>query len=112
MVLKVEPTARQLSLNLKQILDNPWDTVKNHYPVGKIVEGNVIRLAKFGAFVELEEGIDAVAAPIFDHLGIVVASVSIGGPSERCRPKQAELIGAVTQAGQQVSQALRYVGWH
>src|SRR5213080_1506047 len=60
---------------------------------------------------ELEEGIDAVAAPIFDHLGIVVASVSIGGPTERCRPKQAELIGAVTQAGQQVSQALRYVGW-
>ncbi|TMB76316.1 MAG: hypothetical protein E6J48_14155 [Chloroflexi bacterium] len=49
---------------------------------------------------------------MFDHLGIVVASVSIGGPSERCRPKQAELIGAVTQAGQQVSQALRYVGWH
>jgi len=64
------------------------------------------------SYSELEEGIDAVAAPIFDHLGIVVASVSIGGPSERCRPKQAELIGAVTQAGQQVSQALRYVGWH
>jgi IclR family KDG regulon transcriptional repressor len=61
---------------------------------------------------ELEEGIDAVAAPIFDHLGSVVASVSIGGPSERCRPKQTELIGAVTQAGLQVSQALRYVGWH
>ncbi|HAG98053.1 MAG TPA: IclR family transcriptional regulator, partial [Ktedonobacter sp.] len=61
---------------------------------------------------ELEEGIDAVAAPIFDHLGTVVASVSIGGPSERCRPKQAELIGAVTHAGQQVSQALHYVGWH
>src|SRR6266496_2964 len=61
---------------------------------------------------ELEEGIDAVAAPIFDHLGTVVASVSIGGPSERCRPKQPELIGAVTQAGQQISQALRYVSWH
>ena len=64
------------------------------------------------SYSELEEGIDAVAAPIFDHLGTVVASVSISGPSERCRPKQAELIGAVTQAGQQVSQALRYVGWH
>jgi DNA-binding IclR family transcriptional regulator len=61
---------------------------------------------------ELEEGIDAVAAPIFDHLGSVVASVSIGGPSERCHPKQAELIGAVTRAGQQISQSLRYVGWH
>lgn len=61
---------------------------------------------------ELEEGIDAVAAPIFDHLGTVVASVSIGGPSERCRQKRDELIGAVTRAGQEISQALRYVSWH
>jgi IclR family KDG regulon transcriptional repressor len=61
---------------------------------------------------ELEEGIDAVAAPIFDHLGTAVASVSIGGPSERCRAKQGELILAVTRAGQQISQTLRYVGWH
>ncbi len=61
---------------------------------------------------ELEDGIDAVAAPIFDHLGTVVASVSLGGPSERCRPKQAEHIAAVTRAGQQISQTLRYIGWH
>lgn len=61
---------------------------------------------------ELEEGIDAVAAPIFDHLSTVVASVSVGGPSERCRPKQGELIAAVTRAGQQISHALRYAGWH
>jgi IclR family transcriptional regulator, KDG regulon repressor len=61
---------------------------------------------------ELEEGIDAVAAPIYDHLNTVVAAVSIGGPSERCRPRQSELITAVSHAGQQISQALRYVGWH
>jgi len=61
---------------------------------------------------ELEDGIDAVAAPIFDHLNTVVAAVSIGGPSERCRPRQPELIAAVTRAGHQISQALRYVGWH
>src|SRR5215471_9967447 len=61
---------------------------------------------------ELEEGIDAVAAPIFDHLNTVVAAVSIGGPSERCRPRQAELLAAVTHAGQQISQTLRYLGWH
>jgi len=61
---------------------------------------------------ELEEGIDAVAAPIFDHLNSVVAAVSIGGPSERCHPKQGELIAAVTRAGQLISQTLRYIGWH
>ena len=60
----------------------------------------------------LEEGIDAVAAPIFDHLNSVVAAVSIGGPSERCHPKQGELITAVTRAGQLISQTLRYIGWH
>ncbi len=61
---------------------------------------------------ELEDGIDAVAAPVFDHLGTVVAAVSIGGPSERCRPKQNEMINAVYCApGQQIPQALRYVGW-
>jgi DNA-binding IclR family transcriptional regulator len=61
---------------------------------------------------ELEEGIDAVAAPIFDHLNSVVAAVSIGGPSERCQPKQGELIASVTRAGQLISQTLRYIGWH
>ena len=61
---------------------------------------------------ELEEGIDAVAAPIFDHLNTVVAAVSIGGPAERCHPKQGELIAAVMRAGHLISQTLRYIGWH
>jgi DNA-binding IclR family transcriptional regulator len=61
---------------------------------------------------ELEEGIDAVAAPVFDHMNSVVAAVSIGGPSERCLPRRDELVLAVTHAGQQITQALHYVGWH
>ncbi|HLH31832.1 MAG TPA: S1 RNA-binding domain-containing protein, partial [Terriglobia bacterium] len=59
-VLKIDAAARRLSLGLKQVLGNPWDTVKDRYPTGKIVEGKVTRLAKFGAFVELEEGIDGL----------------------------------------------------
>lgn len=61
---------------------------------------------------ELEESVEAVAAPVFDHLNNVVAAVSISGPGERCAPKRDELITAVTHAGQQISQTLRYVGWH
>lgn len=61
---------------------------------------------------ELEEGVEAVAAPIFDHMNNVVSAVSISGPSERCYPKRAELISAVTRAGQQISQALHYISWH
>ncbi|HEY0756588.1 MAG TPA: IclR family transcriptional regulator [Ktedonobacteraceae bacterium] len=61
---------------------------------------------------ELEESVEAVAAPIFDHSNNVVAAVSISGPHERCQPKRGELISAVTHGGQQISQALRYVGWN
>ena len=59
-VLKVDRAAPRLSLGLKQVLGNPWDTIKDRYPTGKIIEGKVTRLAKFGAFVEVEEGIDGL----------------------------------------------------
>jgi small subunit ribosomal protein S1 len=59
-VLKVDAAAGRLSLGLKQVLGNPWDTLKERYPAGKIIEGKVTRLAKFGAFVELEEGMDGL----------------------------------------------------
>jgi small subunit ribosomal protein S1 len=59
-VLKVDAAAQRLSLGLKQVLENPWDTISDRYPAGKIVEGKVTRLAKFGAFVELEEGVDGL----------------------------------------------------
>jgi small subunit ribosomal protein S1 len=76
-VLKVEPAARRLSLGLKQVLGNPWDTIKERYPEGKIVEGKVIRLAKFGAFVELEEGIDGLV-----HLSEFTNERRIQSPGE------------------------------
>src|SRR4029453_18749059 len=55
-VLKVDSTASRLSLGLKQVLGNPWDTIKDRYPAGKVIEGKVARLAKFGAFVEVRGG--------------------------------------------------------
>lgn len=59
-VLKIDAEGGRLSLGLKQVLGNPWDSVKDRYPVGKIIEGKVSRLAKFGAFVEVEEGVDGL----------------------------------------------------
>jgi len=59
-VLKIDVPGQRLSLGLKQVLGNPWDTVKDRYPAGKVVEGKVTRLAQFGAFVELEDGIDGL----------------------------------------------------
>lgn len=60
---------------------------------------------------ELEEGVEAVAAPIVDHLKTIVAAVSISGPGERCRAKRDDLIQAVTDAGQRISQALNYTAF-
>jgi small subunit ribosomal protein S1 len=76
-VLKIEPGARRLSLGLKQVLGNPWDTIKDRYPAGKIVEGKVSRLAKFGAFVELEEGIDGLI-----HVSEFTSERRIQSPAE------------------------------
>ncbi len=76
-VLKVEVPAKRLSLGLKQVLGNPWDTVKDRYPAGKIVEGKVVRLAKFGAFVELEEGIDGLI-----HVSEFTSERRIQSPAE------------------------------
>src|SRR6516165_2892660 len=76
-VLKIEPAARRLSLGLKQVLGNPWDTVKDRYPSGKIIEGKVTRLAKFGAFVEVEEGIEGLI-----HVSEFTNERRIQSPSE------------------------------
>jgi small subunit ribosomal protein S1 len=59
-VLKVDSAAGRLGLGLKQVLGNPWTTIKERYPEGKVVEGKITRLAKFGAFVEVEEGIEGM----------------------------------------------------
>jgi small subunit ribosomal protein S1 len=59
-VLNVNPTERRISLGLKQLEQNPWEQLHDKYPVGSIVEGRVRNLTDFGAFIEIEEGIDGL----------------------------------------------------
>jgi small subunit ribosomal protein S1 len=51
---------RRISLSLKALEQNPWDTISDRYPVGTVIEGKVRNLTDFGAFVEVEEGIDGL----------------------------------------------------
>jgi small subunit ribosomal protein S1 len=51
---------RRISLSLKALEQNPWDTISDRYPVGTVIEGRVRNLTDFGAFVEVEEGIDGL----------------------------------------------------
>lgn len=59
-VLRLDREKGKVSLGLKQVLPDPWDSVAEKYPEGAIVEGTVARLATFGAFVELEPGVDGL----------------------------------------------------
>ncbi len=60
MVLGVDPEARRISLGLKQIEANPWHELASKYPIGSRLVGTVRNLTEFGAFVEVEEGIDGL----------------------------------------------------
>jgi len=59
-VLNVNPTERRISLGLKQLEANPWESLHDKFPVGAVVEGKVRNLTDFGAFIEIEDGIDGL----------------------------------------------------
>jgi len=59
-VIGIDPVKNKISLSLKDVSNDPWAGVAEKYPVGSIVEGTVVRLAAFGAFVSLEEGVDGL----------------------------------------------------
>ena len=59
-VLSVNPGDRRISLGMKQLLENPWEHLTDKYPAGTIVEGRVRNLTDFGAFIEIEDGIDGL----------------------------------------------------
>ena len=60
MVLGVDQEARRISLGLKQIETNPWHDLAERYPIGARISGKVRNLTEFGAFVEVEDGIDGL----------------------------------------------------
>jgi 4-hydroxy-3-methylbut-2-enyl diphosphate reductase len=68
-VLRLDREKEKVSLGLKQVLPDPWETVMERYAEGTIVTGTVARLATFGAFVELEPGVDGLVhiSQLADH---------------------------------------------
>jgi small subunit ribosomal protein S1 len=77
MVLGVDPSARRISLGLKQIEANPWHELAEKYPVGSRITGKVRNLTEFGAFVEVEEDIDGLI-----HISDMSWSKRVKHPSE------------------------------
>ncbi len=60
MILEVDLEKERISLGLKQTQDNPWEDIESRYPIGGRVHGKVVNLAPYGAFVELEQGIEGL----------------------------------------------------
>jgi 4-hydroxy-3-methylbut-2-enyl diphosphate reductase len=59
-VLAVDKEKEKISLGMKQLIANPWDTAAEKYAVGNEVAGKVVRIVPFGAFVQLEDGVDGL----------------------------------------------------
>jgi small subunit ribosomal protein S1 len=60
MILEVDLEKERISLGLKQTQDNPWEDIEARYPIGGRVHGKVVNLAPYGAFIELEQGIEGL----------------------------------------------------
>jgi small subunit ribosomal protein S1 len=90
-VLEVHPKERRISLGLKQLEPNPWTTIDTRYSVGSVVEGRVRNMTDFGAFIEIEEGIDGLV-----HVSDLSWTKRVKHPSEVL--KKGQVIQAVILA--------------
>jgi len=93
-ILSVDAKGQQLSLGMKQTQENPWDKVADSYPVDSVVNGRVRNLTNYGAFVELEEGIDGLL-----HVSDMSWTRKISHPSEMLE-KSAEVTCKVLSVDQ------------
>jgi len=82
-VLEVKSEDRRVSLGIKQLEADPWTTIADRYSVGSVVEGRVRKLTDFGAFLEIEEGIDGLV-----HISDFSWTKRIKHPSELVRKGQ------------------------
>jgi len=87
-VLEVHAKERRISLGLKQLEPNPWTTIDSRYSVGSVVEGRVRNMTDFGAFIEIEEGIDGLV-----HVSDLSWTKRVKHPSEIL--KKGQIVQAV-----------------
>src|SRR5690349_5856941 len=98
-VLEINKDKQEISLGMKQVEENPWERVAEKYPPGSVVEGKVRNIANYGAFVEIEEGIDGLL-----HVSDLSWTKKIGHPSEVL--KKSENVRAVVLSVDQEKQRI------
>ena len=103
-VLEVDQNSRRISLGIKQIETNPWDTINERYGIGTRVKGRVRNLTDFGAFVEIEDGIDGLV-----HVSDISWTKRIKHPSEALKKNQEveAVITAIDIDGRRLSLSIK-----
>jgi small subunit ribosomal protein S1 len=103
-VLDINKEKERVSLGLKQKLANPWDNIEAKYPVGAKVKGRVVNLVPYGAFVELEPGVEGLV-----HVTELSWTKRVAKPSDMLKPDQeidAVVLG-INREEQKISLGLR-----
>jgi small subunit ribosomal protein S1 len=103
-VLGVDTVEKRISLGMKQFQENPWDHVEERYPVGSKIHGRVRNLTDFGAFVELEEGIDGLV-----HVSDITWAKKVKHPKEILKKDQEvdAIVTNIDRAGQRLSLSMK-----
>jgi small subunit ribosomal protein S1 len=81
LVLEVDASNKRISLGLKQASDDPWNSINSRFKIGDVVSGKVAKVASFGAFVELDDGIDGlvhISQISDDHVEKVKDALDVG----------------------------------
>jgi predicted RNA-binding protein with RPS1 domain len=103
-VLGVDTVEKRISLGMKQFLENPWDRVHERYPIGSRVHGRIRNLTDFGAFVELEEGIDGLV-----HVSDISWAKKIKHPKDVLKKDQEvdAIVTSIDRNGQRLSLSMK-----
>ena len=103
-VLGVDTVEKRISLGMKQFQDNPWDTVDLKYPIGTKIVGKVRNVTDFGAFIELEEGIDGLV-----HVSDISWTKKIKHPKDVLRKDQEveAVVTSIDKRGQRLSLSMK-----
>ncbi len=103
-VLGVDTKERRISLGMKQLQDNPWQTIADRYFIGQTVHGKVRNLTDFGAFVEVEEGVDGLV-----HISDISHSKKIKHPKDVLKRDQEveAIITSIDTEGHRMSLSIK-----
>jgi small subunit ribosomal protein S1 len=103
-VLKIDPDKKRISIGMKQLQRHPWDAVAGKYTAGERVHGTVTRIADFGAFVELEPGIEGLI-----HISEMSWTRKVRNPADVVKPGETveAVILAVSLGERRISLGLK-----